>query len=128
MKDEENTGERRPSTLRRLLPFVPGIVGIYLIVVIFVGTSERRSQSPQSPQTVCSENQVNIDGAVRQYIRDQSEPLPQAITMLDVIGPDSYLRVAPICPDGGTYELQPLSRDLDKPFVRCSLPEHPFPQ
>lgn len=109
-----------------LLVLLP-VTGLFVAIAI-PGFLKARDTSMRN---ACQENMVKIDGAVQQFILDENFiSQDAAVEWLEnnggisvLVGEGMYLRVTPVCPMGGTYELQ----YGNGPAVDCTAPGHDFP-
>jgi competence protein ComGC len=67
----------------------------------------------------CINNLRQLDGATEQWALENKKTEKDTPTWKDLIGPDKYIKVTPMCPAGGNYTLKPAG---DKPT--CSVPGH----
>jgi hypothetical protein len=129
MKREPNKGLALAGliiSLVALLVFVP-MTGL-LVAIAVPGFLKARDTSMRN---VCQENMAKIDGAVQQFILEENfDSQDAAVEWLEnnggisvLVGEGMYLRVTPVCPLGGTYELQ----YGNGPAVDCTAPGHDFP-
>ncbi|MDK2971226.1 MAG: hypothetical protein PWP23_981 [Candidatus Sumerlaeota bacterium] len=129
MKREPNKGLALAGliiSLVALLVFVP-MTGI-LVAIAVPGFLKARETAMRN---ACQENMVRIDGTIQQFILDEDfYNRDAAVGWLEnnggisvLVGEDMYLRVTPVCPLGGTYELQYGSG----PPVDCTAPGHDYP-
>lgn len=126
MKAEESSRAGLKLNLRQLWLILPGTAALcFLAALLSPYFRQHRHPRPLSP---CEENQSKIDGALQQYMLENDGPLPERLALSDLVGSANYLRQTPLCPAGGTYETLPLDREATAPLVRCSLPDHPFPE
>lgn len=102
---------------------VVAIIGILIAIAVpgFLKTRET------SRTNACLENMQKIDGAVQQYIldnniADQAAAVAEigAANIDELVGDDNYIRIAPVCPSGGTYTLQATGY-----AVECSIHGQP---
>jgi hypothetical protein len=73
-----------------------------------------------SQQNACINNLRQLDAAKNQWALEKSMPVNAVPTKADLL---PYLQKWPVCPAGGTYELN----SLDHPPT-CSIPSHHLPQ
>lgn len=125
MKAEESKPRPGINPLIRVLIYA-ALVSIALAVA--VPSFIEPEIAPKDPLYPCMNNQANIDGAILQYMLANPGPLPERIELAQLVGENAYLRSEPICRGGGVYQLMPLDRETTAPLVRCSLPDHPFPE
>lgn len=70
-------------------------------------------------KNVCINNLRQLDGAKEQWALEHKKTQTDTPTWNDLIGTDKYIRVRPVCPNGGRYTLGSMN---EKP--RCSNPSH----
>jgi hypothetical protein len=88
-------------------------LAIFVVFPRFVRT--RRIESDDS----CISLLRQIDGATEQWMLEKHKTTNDIPTWDDLVGSDRYIRVKPVCPQGGCYTL---SRVGDYP--QCSIPMH----
>ncbi len=77
-----------------------------------------------SRRNACQENLSRVDGAKQQWALDNNKTSPSdAPTWAELVANGKYLHSSPVCPSGGTYQLNDMSETPS-----CSLSaEPPFP-
>lgn len=92
--------------------------------IVFCVAGARWYVRARTPASVngCIAQLKNLEGAKHTWAaanqkRDQDVP-----NWSDIVGPNAYIGHMPICPEGGTYTLGPVS---DPP--RCSIEDHVLP-
>jgi general secretion pathway protein G len=93
-----------------------------IIVLAVAGTRWFVKARTVSAVSSCYANLKQLQGAKDSWALNnhkRDEDLPK---WTDLIGPNGYIRQMPICPQGGTYSLGPVSEP-----VRCSVPDHVLP-
>ena len=92
------------------------IVIIVLVPLIFFINNwqglffwERQSRHSYGEHVSCLSILKQMDGAKQQWAEEHKQ-LPTAVPAVsDLIGPNSYIRSLPRCPQGGTYSLNAVS-------------------
>lgn len=67
----------------------------------------------------CINNLRQIDGAKEQWALENNQDEGATPTMDDLVGPDKWLPVKPVCPQGGKYKVNPIGT-----APACSIPGH----
>jgi hypothetical protein len=72
-----------------------------------------------SQRNACINNLRQLDGAKEQWALENKKDISATPLMSDLIGTAKYIKVQPVCPQGGEYTLGSMG---EKP--RCSIPGH----
>jgi len=73
-------------------------------------------------KNACINNLRQIDAAKEQWALENSKKAGETPTQHDLQGYLSHNRAWPVCPEGGTYEIQAVGEE-----PACSVPEHKLP-
>jgi hypothetical protein len=99
-----------------------GFCGIFVLLAFIVvlalpGFMKARIQPSGH---ACCENLQKIDGAKQQWALERNKKDTDIPTWADLVGPDTYLRKTPTCPEGGVYAIGAVNQD-----PACSLAPPP---
>ena len=107
-------GGRSAFTLIEIL-IVVAIIGMVTAIAIPNFIKTRKVASTQ----VCLENLAQIESAKQIWGVENGKPPTAAVTAADIVGPTLYIKRAPLCPAGGTYDYRTISIS-----ATCSEPGH----
>ena len=71
-----------------------------------------------SQKNACIANLKQIDGAINTWALEKQKVNGDAVVVTDLYGPTSYIKSAPTCPAGGTYNYNAVGASIQ---VFCSL-------
>ena len=111
------TTTRRAFSLVEIM-FVVTIIGLLAIIVL---PSFLRSRE-ESTRKACGNNLLQIYNAKLRWALENKKGGDDVPTDADLFGANSYIRVKPTCPGGGTYTIGP----VDSPPTR-TVPSHVLP-
>jgi prepilin-type N-terminal cleavage/methylation domain-containing protein len=94
---------------------VVAIMGIILGVALPAFMKSRT----QARKQVCIENLSQIESAKQQWGLENNKKDGDVCTDADLFGPTLYIKVKPLCPGGGTYDLTKIGS-----VATCSLEGH----
>ncbi len=80
---------------------VVSIIGILLAVAV----PAFQKAGLKSRASTCVQNLKQLHGAKERWAMDYNQGPLDTPSMTDLAGPDTYLKVTPLCPTGGTYTL-----------------------
>jgi prepilin-type N-terminal cleavage/methylation domain-containing protein len=92
---------RLAFTLIEIL-IVVAIIGIILGVALPAFMKSRT----QARRQVCIENISQIESAKQQWGLENNKKDGDAVADDNLFGSDSYIKIKPLCPGGGTYDLK----------------------
>ncbi len=98
--------------------FVVTIIGLLAIIVM---PSFLRSRE-ESTRKACGNNLLQIYNAKLRWALETKKGGADVPTDADLFSSNSYIRVKPTCPGGGTYTIGP----VDDPPT-CTVPSHVLP-
>lgn len=93
-------GPRNGFTLIEIMVVV-GIIGIVLALAIPNFLKSRVA----ARQNICIENLSQIESAKQQWGLEAGKKSGDTPVEADLIGDDKYMKRLPVCPGGGTYDL-----------------------
>jgi len=70
-------------------------------------------------KNACINNLRQLDGAKEQWALENRKTITDTPTEKDLIGTDRYIKVKPVCPAGGTYTFNPMSKQPE-----CFIKDH----
>ena len=73
----------------------------------------------QARKQACIENLTQIESAKQIWSVQNGKKEGDAVAENDILGPQSYIRVMPICPGGGRYDLTTVGEN-----AKCDQPGH----
>ncbi len=111
------TTTRRAFSLVEIM-FVVTIIGLLAIIVLPSFLKSRE----ESTRKACGNNLLQIYNAKLRWALENKKGGDDVPTDADLFGANSYIRVKPICPGGGTYTIGP----VDDPPT-CTVPSHVLP-
>src|SRR5688572_18270490 len=85
---------------------VVAIIGIILAVALPAFMKSRA----QARKQICIENLSQLESAKQQWSLEAGKKDGDPPTEDDLIGQTKYIKKMPLCPGGGTYELQSIGR------------------
>ncbi len=91
--------KRNAFTLIEIL-IVALIIG--MLVTIAVPNFVRARENARAK--TCAQNLRVIEVAKDQYLMDNNLPRTATIASIDISGPNSYIKILPVCPSSGTYD------------------------
>jgi prepilin-type N-terminal cleavage/methylation domain-containing protein len=94
---------------------VVGIIGIILAVAVpsWLKTRERAQRD------ICIENLLQIETAKQLWALETGAGTGAEPGDEDLVGPTLYLKVFPLCPGGGEYDIMPIGEPAE-----CTIEEH----
>lgn len=98
---------------------VVSIIGLLLAVAI---PSYLRTRKVAFAR-ICANNLRIIEAAKQQWGVENGKKSTDVPTEADLVGPNLYLKVMPVCPAGGTYSIKSIGE-----YPTCSFPEHTYGQ
>ena len=98
--------------------FVVTIIGLLAIIVV---PSFLRSRE-ESTRKACGNNLLQIYNAKLRWALENKKGGADLPTDTELFASNSYIRVKPVCPGGGTYTIGP----VDDPPT-CTVPTHVLP-
>jgi hypothetical protein len=99
-----------------------GYLSLFMLIAGVMCTPGFVKARTTAIKNACINNLRQIDGAKEQWALDNKKNAGDAPTESDLIGPDNYIRVMPVCPGGGYYAFNPIGT-----LPTCTIPAHSAP-
>ncbi len=100
---------------------IPGAAAIGLLTAIAVPNFVKARTTAQ--KNACINNLRQIDGAKEQWALENKKDIGSTPTGQELWGPNAYMRRQPVCPAGGTYQINPVGT-----APTCSHEGHELPK
>jgi prepilin-type N-terminal cleavage/methylation domain-containing protein len=94
---------------------VVAIIGVLLAIAVpsWVKTRERAQRD------ICIENLLQLETAKQLWALETGKSTGMEPGDEDLVGPQLYLKVFPLCPAGGDYDINPIGE-----LAECSVDDH----
>jgi type IV pilus assembly protein PilA len=112
-----NTPMQRGFSLVEIM-FVVTIIGLLAIIVLPSFLKSRE----ESTRKACANNLLQIYNAKLRWALETKKGGADVPTDAELFATNSYIRVKPVCPGGGTYTIG----EVDDPPT-CTVPTHVLP-
>jgi prepilin-type N-terminal cleavage/methylation domain-containing protein len=83
---------------------VIAIIGLLVAIAVPNFIKHREFAQTQA----CLKNLSTLEGAKQIWGVENRKSAPDAPNEIDLIGPTLYIKVMPVCPSGGNYNIQPI--------------------
>ena len=113
----KTSGQRAAFTLVEIM-FVVTIIGLLALIVVPSFLKSRE----ESARKACGNNLLQIYNAKLRWALEYKKGGTDLPTDADLFGSNSFIRVKPVCPGGGSYTIGL----VDDPPT-CTVPSHVLP-
>jgi prepilin-type N-terminal cleavage/methylation domain-containing protein len=115
-----NKRSTRASDRRLAFTLVELMVTVAIIgLVLGIAIPNFLKSRIQARKQACIENLNQIESAKQIWSVQNGKKEGDLVTQADIIGPSSYIRVMPLCPGGGNYDLTTVGNN-----AKCDQPGH----
>jgi hypothetical protein len=122
------TRDPESSTLGISRTIIIALLGVLAVGVLIWSRSTSRRPRSTAATNICVSNLKQIDGAKDGWALENLKKTNAIVKWSNLIGTNAYLKMMPICPQGGTYTINVIGNDPTCSLDNTVNPAHVLPR